>query len=154
MCPGDLLFWEKPTFTFVVFSFQVPLNIFLNLTTPIIDIDCYNYKWNKFLIMLQCVVCPTTCSFVAESMLKLLDILLLLYLVKLYHIYSVFARIVAARSVVVNQWEAKSRIFYCDAAKSHSKLMGIHYRATEKILRPRGKRERRGPLREKQAENF
>jgi len=60
--------WRKKAFVWKSFDIiKVPLNIFLNLTTPIIDIDCYNYKWNKFLIMLQCVVCPTTCSFVAEK---------------------------------------------------------------------------------------
>ena len=41
----------------------------MNITTPVIDIECNGYRWHKFVIMLQCILSPVTCAFIAGSML-------------------------------------------------------------------------------------
>eukprot|EP00795_Rhopilema_esculentum_P015638 gene15638-6922_t len=46
---------------------KIPLEIVLNITNPVIDIDIKGYRWNKYLIMLQCFISPVACAFITEE---------------------------------------------------------------------------------------
>ena len=51
------------------------MEVILNLTIPVIDVDEKGMKWNKWLIILQCFATPVACAFITKSKYWLLLLL-------------------------------------------------------------------------------